>query len=461
MRVDFRHRWKLTREYLRAMKEIWTREAPSFNGEFISFPAIRTYPKPVQQPHPPIFIGAGGIGAQDCEQALADHGRTRRRLDARGTWRSAMARRAGGKLKELCAEAGRDFNSIEISALISPTQDADAQSVIDSYARGRSASADLPGPAVGAGPHGALPGAGPLQVPGMRRSMMFSLDGKAALIAGGTKGVGLEIAKTLARMGATLALNYAHNDAAAAAALDQVKAIAPKSVLLKADLEDEEQTRRMVRQAASDLGGLDIFIMNAVSTTTKSLLTVKPRSFWRTMAMNVGGFLVSAQELSGLISDNGRIVLISGNTTMRFPTPTTEVLGVAKAAMEGIVRMLAFELGPRGITVNGLGLGLYETESSRYALGLDDSFDARVKVSLRTLRAQADGQTLRRGRRRRLPMLARGRLCDRPDAHGRRRHQHRVPAGDVGLPSRLRDTGWRRSARGDEGGLRRARAAAL
>ncbi len=122
---------------------------------------------------------------------------------------------------------------------------------------------------------------------------MFSLDGKAALIAGGTKGVGLEIAKTLARMGATLALNYAHNDEAAAAALDQVKAIASKSVLLKADLEDEEQTRRMVRQAASDLGGLDIFIMNAVSTTTKSLLTVKPRSFWRTMAMNVGGFLVS------------------------------------------------------------------------------------------------------------------------------------------------------------------------
>jgi enoyl-[acyl-carrier protein] reductase III len=211
--------------------------------------------------------------------------------------------------------------------------------------------------------------------------MMFSLDGKAALIAGGTKGVGLEISKTLARMGATLAITYAHDDKAAASALDQVRAIAPKSVLLKADLEDEEQTRGMVLQAARELGGLDIFIMNAVSTTTKSLLTVKPRSFWRTMAMNVGGFLVSAQTLSQIISDNGRIVLISGNTTLRFPTPTTEVLGVAKAAMEGIVRMLAFELGPRGITVNGLGLGLYETESSRYALGLDNSFDARVKIS--------------------------------------------------------------------------------
>ena len=210
---------------------------------------------------------------------------------------------------------------------------------------------------------------------------MFSLENKAALIAGGTRGVGLEIALTLAQMGATLGLNYGHNDQAAAQALKQVREIAPKSVLLKADLEDEEQTRSMVRRAARELGGLDIFIMNAVSTTTKSLMTVKPHSFWRTMAMNVGGFLISAQELGNLISDHGRIVLISGNTTLRYPTPTTEVLGVAKAAMESIVRSLAFALGPRGITVNGLGLGLYDTESSRYALGLDNSFEARVEIS--------------------------------------------------------------------------------
>ncbi len=208
---------------------------------------------------------------------------------------------------------------------------------------------------------------------------MFSLENKAALIAGGTKGVGLEIALALAKMGATLALNYGHSDEAAAEAIRQVGQIAPKSVLLKADLEDEEQTRSMVRRAVRELGGLDIFIMNAVSTTTKSLLAVKPHSFWRTLGMNVGGFLTSVQELANLISDNGRIVLISGNTTLRYPTPTTEVLGVAKAAMESMVRTLAFTFGPRGITVNGLGLGLFETESSRYALGLDNSYDERVK----------------------------------------------------------------------------------
>jgi enoyl-[acyl-carrier protein] reductase III len=224
---------------------------------------------------------------------------------------------------------------------------------------------------------------------------MFNLENKAGLIAGGTKGVGLEIALTLAKMGATMALNYRHDDQAAAQALTQVRAIAPKSMLLKADLEDEEQTRAMVRRAARELGGLDIFIMNAVSTTTKSLLTVKPHSFWRTMAMNVGGFLIAIQELKELMSDNGRIVLISGNTTLRYSTPTTEVLGVAKAAMESMVRTLAFALGPRGITVNGLGLGLFETESSRYALGLDNSYERRAEITrqrsaLRRMGAAAD-----------------------------------------------------------------------
>jgi enoyl-[acyl-carrier protein] reductase III len=210
---------------------------------------------------------------------------------------------------------------------------------------------------------------------------MFSLENKSALIAGGTKGVGLEIALMLAKMGATVAINYGHDDEAAQRALPQVRALAPKSVLLKADLEDEEQTRSMVRRAAREFGGLDIFIMNAVSTTTKSLLTVKPHSFWRTMAMNVGGFLIAIQELNELLSDDGRIVLISGNTTLRYATPTTEVLGVAKAAMESMVRTLAFSFGPRGITVNGLGLGLFETESSRYALGLDNSYEQRAEIT--------------------------------------------------------------------------------
>jgi alkanesulfonate monooxygenase SsuD/methylene tetrahydromethanopterin reductase-like flavin-dependent oxidoreductase (luciferase family) len=116
------------------MKEIWTRDEPSFTGEFISFPGIRTYPKPLQKPHPPVLIGAGGIGVKDCAQAL------RTTVEIADGWMPAVhggppwLATEVGKLRALCAQAGRDFNALEISALISPSQDADAQSLIGNYA---------------------------------------------------------------------------------------------------------------------------------------------------------------------------------------------------------------------------------------------------------------------------------------------------------------------------------------
>jgi NAD(P)-dependent dehydrogenase (short-subunit alcohol dehydrogenase family) len=197
---------------------------------------------------------------------------------------------------------------------------------------------------------------------------MYDLTGKVALITGGTRGIGRAISLKLARMGATLALNYHQNEQRAQQTWEEVRAISSGSILAKADLEDEEQARGLVRRTAAELGRLDILIINAVATTTKPLLEVKSRSFWRTMAMNLGGFLYTAQEAAPIMADYGRIVVISGMST-HATGPATQVLGVAKAAMENMAKQLAITLGPRGITVNVLGLGLYDTESSRYAFG--------------------------------------------------------------------------------------------
>jgi NAD(P)-dependent dehydrogenase (short-subunit alcohol dehydrogenase family) len=202
---------------------------------------------------------------------------------------------------------------------------------------------------------------------------MFDLKGKVALVTGGTRGIGRGITTALAQAGATLALNYRQDDNSAQQTLTQIQPLAPRSILVKADLEDEEQTRSMVRRAAVELGRLDFVVINAVTTTTKPLLTVKPTSFWRTMAMNVGGLFITAQEAAKVIADNGRIIVISGTDVTRFSGPNQEVLHVAKSAMESMVHQLAFALGPRGITVNGLGLGLFDTDSTRFLFG--DRFD--------------------------------------------------------------------------------------
>ena len=113
MAVDFRRRWPMLVEYLRAMKELWTKPEASFKGEFVSFPPLRCYPKPVQRPHPPIHIGAGDHKGP-CDRAL------RNTVAVADGWMPTlmtpdrMAKELT-TLRRMCEEAGRDFNSLEIS----------------------------------------------------------------------------------------------------------------------------------------------------------------------------------------------------------------------------------------------------------------------------------------------------------------------------------------------------------
>ncbi len=107
MGVDFRRRWDVAGEYVRAMKELWTKEESSFQGEFVRFPPVRCFPKPRQKPHPPIHIGAGGI--------TPNYRRALRNTAAFGDGWAPLAippdrlAKDLATLKELCAQAGRDF----------------------------------------------------------------------------------------------------------------------------------------------------------------------------------------------------------------------------------------------------------------------------------------------------------------------------------------------------------------
>ena len=204
-------------------------------------------------------------------------------------------------------------------------------------------------------------------------ALTHDLNGKVALVTGGTRGLGRAMSLELARLGATVALNYRRDEASAARTLEEVRAIAPRSILVKADLEDEAQVRAMVATAHSQLGRLDILIANAAATAFKPLLETKPHNLARTFALSVNGFVAAVQQASKLMGEDGRVLMISGMDSIRS-LPGHGVLGAAKAALESMVRDFAFELGPRGITVNGLNVGYIDTDSARiYAqyLGYD------------------------------------------------------------------------------------------
>ena len=116
MRVNFRRRWDITRDYIQAMKELWTKDQAAYNGEFISFPPVLCYPKPAQKPYPPIHIGAGGLGHK-TQRAL------RNTVAFADGWMPVAVTPEEMKshlatLKQMCSEAGRDFSKLEISVVI-------------------------------------------------------------------------------------------------------------------------------------------------------------------------------------------------------------------------------------------------------------------------------------------------------------------------------------------------------
>lgn len=207
---------------------------------------------------------------------------------------------------------------------------------------------------------------------------MIDFKDKVALITGGTRGLGRAIALTLARDGATIALNYRRDEDSANRALAEIRALAPRSILLKADMEEDAQVRALVEGAGKALGRIDILVVNAAATAFKPLLAVKPHNLTRTFNLSVGGFVAAVQETSKFMSDGGRILMISGVDSMRY-LPRHGVLGAAKAAMEAMVRDFAFELGPRGITVNGVNFGMIDSDSSRIYFG--DDFERVLRVT--------------------------------------------------------------------------------
>jgi len=214
---------------------------------------------------------------------------------------------------------------------------------------------------------------------------MRELEGKRALITGGTRGLGKATALGLARAGGKLALNYRRDEQSAAATLAEVRALSPQSILVKADLEDEAQVRAMVARAADEFGALDIFVANAAATAFKPLLRTKPHNLSRTFNLSLGSFIAASQELSRLMVDGGRIAVVSGFDSVRY-MEGHGALGAAKAALESMVRYLAFELGPRGITVNGVNTGLFDTESSRLYFGEDFPRAAQAAIERSALR---------------------------------------------------------------------------
>ncbi len=192
-----------------------------------------------------------------------------------------------------------------------------------------------------------------------------ALGGRVALVTGASRGIGRAIALRLADDGADCVVTYRSNASLAQDVVADVERRGRRGLALELDLRKPEDVGAALERVGEVFGRLDIMVANAAATAFRPMMEQKPHNVDLTFAISVRSFVAAVQAAVPLMRGGaGRIVMISGIDSHQAMTGHG-VLGAAKAAAESLVRTLALELGPQGITVNAVSPGIIETDSSR------------------------------------------------------------------------------------------------
>jgi enoyl-[acyl-carrier protein] reductase III len=203
----------------------------------------------------------------------------------------------------------------------------------------------------------------------------MDLAQKTVVITGGSRGIGQRLALRVADEQANVVVNFKRNDEAARATVAEVEARGGQAIAVQADVSDPEAVTSLVEQAAARFGSIDVVVANAAASAFKPLSAIHAHHVEKTMGITVVGFLELVRAATPHMPPGGRVLAISGWDSFRV-LPGHGLLGAAKAAMETMVKYLAIELAPQGITSVGLCPGPIDTDSFRtYAADAWDDYE--------------------------------------------------------------------------------------
>jgi 3-oxoacyl-[acyl-carrier protein] reductase len=192
--------------------------------------------------------------------------------------------------------------------------------------------------------------------------MQKELSGKTALVTGGGRGIGAAIARRLADDGAAVAITYSASADGARAVVEQITGGGGRAIAIQADAADAASVEHAVAETARQFGGLDILVNNAGMGIPASIEDVRLEDFDRCFDINVRAVFVAMQVAARLMPHGGRIITIGSVNGDRIPFSGGAIYAATKAAVAGLTRGAARDLGPRGITVNVIQPGPIDTD---------------------------------------------------------------------------------------------------
>jgi 3-oxoacyl-[acyl-carrier protein] reductase len=212
------------------------------------------------------------------------------------------------------------------------------------------------------------------------------LAGKVAVVTGASRGIGAAIAKRFAAEGARVVVNYTSSRAAADAVVGEIEAAGGRALTFRADMGNPADIPPLFDAALKEFGRLDVLVNNAAVMKRTFLEEVTPELFDQHFNVNVRGYLLACKEAAARMTGGGCIINVA-SAISRMAYPGAVIYTATKGAVDVMSRVLAMELGPKGIRVNVVAPGSTVTDMNSEKSGKTQA-EADQEVAMTALRRQ-------------------------------------------------------------------------
>lgn len=192
--------------------------------------------------------------------------------------------------------------------------------------------------------------------------MSHKLEGKTALVTGGSRGIGAAIAKRLAADGAKVAITYSKGADAAASVVKAIQSAGGKAVAFPADATDPKAVQAAIDKTVNIFGKLDVLVNNAGTAIPKKFEETTLEELDHVINLNIRGVFITTKAALKQMNNDGRIISIGSCVGERMMTPGLVPYSATKSAIRMFTQGLSREVGDRGITVNNVQPGPIDTD---------------------------------------------------------------------------------------------------